>query len=614
MKKRRTILQAKNSLNYLPQLIIGLDSLNDDANYVHIDDVRNNTNYYCPCCKGLIKPRATKENIAYKTQPHFYHDSGGCTEETYIHYICKNWLFEKGCKFIVNNIQYEVENTEIEKTLYTSFGIYKPDIIVTTTIGKIFYFEIKSTNKKNILYIPKWDELGNDVIEVDTRYFINQKYKNDIPQFSLIYSDGECFIKEYTNSDYKNIIATRKLDWKRKDKINYKIQWERLDWFWICLQNYIAEKSLAEEVLEVFNLLDYSDKLWCYYAFYKKACIDIKNMFKENINQHFINMLESFKKDNVNILLNHISPRIYEVCCRTEFSYLDYILFEEEKVKIKIEKGGILSLSYEDDIKQCIEKIKNYVLYDEDILQTIKYISSLPYVKAIYPYSHWSAENYPFHMLKFNIEFEDYIHNQYLKEVIGKCSVLTSQININYINTLYKGYNKEALLRLDNEFMKYALRNNSIYQKIISELNDICNSTNHLKIKVSSDNRRISLLNGLSCLFEYEYRVSNLYGEFEEELKNIFITHINRTLIQQEEITKYINIVNSCKNKLWHISDFDGSSIKIHLLDPLSGKDIMCKSFAIESFDNIKNAILAGMTSLFDYAENYYGIRFMEER
>ena len=38
----------------LPQLIVGLDSLDDSANYIHIEDVKENINYYCPCCKGLI--------------------------------------------------------------------------------------------------------------------------------------------------------------------------------------------------------------------------------------------------------------------------------------------------------------------------------------------------------------------------------------------------------------------------------------------------------------------------------------------------------------------------------------------------------------------------------
>ena len=241
----------------LPQLIVALDSLNDDANYVHIKDARENVTYYCPCCKGIVKPRAYKNDKEYQVQPHFYHETGGCNDETYVHYICKNWLFEKGCEFIVSGIKYEVNSIDTEKTLHTSFGDYRPDIIVTTTAGKVFYFEIRTTNKKTELYAPKWDELGNDVVEVDTRYFINQKHKNDIPEFKLIYSNGECFIKSYSRSDYEDTIAKRKLEWKRQDKINYKMQWEKLDWFWCELQKYKEQKCSEKDVIKSYKELLY---------------------------------------------------------------------------------------------------------------------------------------------------------------------------------------------------------------------------------------------------------------------------------------------------------------------------------------------------------------------
>ena len=132
----------------LPQLIVGLDSNNEDANYVHINDVRENVTYYCPCCKGLIKPRAHKKDKEYQMQPHFYHVEGGCKEETYIHYICKNFLFEAGSKFKVDEVMYEVKKVQTEQVYNTKFGDYNPDITVTTTSGKVFFFEIANTNKK----------------------------------------------------------------------------------------------------------------------------------------------------------------------------------------------------------------------------------------------------------------------------------------------------------------------------------------------------------------------------------------------------------------------------------------------------------------------------------
>lgn len=271
----------------LPQLAVGLDSLDDSANYIFILDAQEGKDYYCPCCKGLIKPRAYKRDINYQVQPHFYHVNGGCSEETYVHYICKTWLFEKGCKFIVSSKTYEVKNVEIEKTLHTSFGDYRPDIIITTTSDKVFYFEIKVTNKKTDFYQPKWDELGNDVVEVDTRYFINQKFKNNIPEFGLIYSDGECFIKSYSRTDYEEVIAKRKAEWKRQDKINYKIQWERLDWFWKYLHEYKVDKTILPNLIKAFNKLSLEDMGACWdLVFNKSSCFkDIKEQIREIINE-----------------------------------------------------------------------------------------------------------------------------------------------------------------------------------------------------------------------------------------------------------------------------------------------------------------------------------------
>ena len=355
----------------LPQLIVALDSLNDDATYVHILDAKENTNYYCPCCKGIVKPRAYKKDKNYQVQAHYYHETGGCNEETFVHYICKTWLFEKGCKFIVDNVQYEVENIEIEKTLHTSFGDYRPDIIVATTNDKIFYFEIKTTNKKTELYAPKWDELGNDVVEVDTRYFINQKYKNDIPVFNLIYSDGECFIKNYSRNDYEDIIAKRKLEWKRQDKLNYKIQWERLDWFWNILQEYYIGNKTIEDVCNSFSILEFNDQ--------KFICSKLKSGKHKQVRYELENYYVD-KKELKKVKLQHITNTIKSL--NKEFGYSttschpylhrkdNYVIFDvnyyPNNIVLKIDE-----CTTENDVYNYFhDKMKNYYeINKEEILK-----------------------------------------------------------------------------------------------------------------------------------------------------------------------------------------------------------------------------------------------------
>lgn len=563
----------------LAQLIVGLDSLDGSANYIHIEDAKENINYYCPCCKGLIKPRAYKKDIAYQVQPHFYHETGGCSAETYIHYICKNWLFEKGCKFIVNNIQYEVKAIEIEKTLYTSFGDYRPDIIVTTTIDKVFYFEIKTTNRKTELYAPKWDELGNDVVEVDTRYFINQKYKNDIPEFNLIYSNGECFIKNYSKTDYEDIIAKRKLEWKRQDKLNYKIQWERLDWFWTDLQEYVNKREKTENVLKSFDKLEYDDKLWCYYTIKKKSCIDLKEYFMNNINQHFYSMLHTLETDEIKISLAHVSPKIYYVTCRTEFSYLDYTLFEEEVIKVKLQKGGILPLDYKNDIEKCVSLLNTYITKGKNILKRIKHIGTLPYVKSIIPYSHWACSEYPLHTLDFTIKFQDYIHSKFLIEEIGNIRICASLIEENYIKGYFNKFRKEAFQYLEYEYIESCLKNDSKYQEIIKNISKICNNTSNFKLRVTADGQDITLLDGYKRVRWHTFSTkTDLFGKFEEKIYSRFINYINLSIKKKKEemdrkkgfeelIQKYIELVNSCKNKYWRLQKAGDFYLELSFID-----------------------------------------------
>ena len=298
----------------LPQLIVALDSLDDSANYIHIKDAKEDTVYYCPCCKGIIKPRAYKDDKEYQVQAHYYHENGGCNEETFIHYICKMWLFENGCKFKVNDQIYTVNNIETEKTYHTEFGDYRPDITVYTEENKIFFFEIKNTNKKTENYIPKWDELENDVVEVDVRYFINQKVDSNIPEFKLIYSDGECFIKTYTRSDYEETISRRKMEWKRQDKLNYKIMWEKLDWFWIELQKYKNNKSNLQNVIDKYSTLEYGDMDLCISIIKKMKCLNLYKALIPLINKRFCEIIKAYNiSPYKSVELIQESPRIFYI-------------------------------------------------------------------------------------------------------------------------------------------------------------------------------------------------------------------------------------------------------------------------------------------------------------
>lgn len=250
-------------VNYEPELMYALDSKSEYADWKNVYNVSGSDVLYCPICLGRVKLwNGQDPDKTYKKQRCFHHIDGICSQESRIHFAYKTWLLEKGSKFKVGEFIYEVDKSEIEKTLHTKFGNYRPDIIVETTDNKKFYIEIADTNKKTENYIEKWDELCCDVLELDVNEQLIKATVNGIPEFKLIYSSvtGECYIKHYIRQDYDDLITERKIYWKRKDLLKYKIQWERLDWFWRKLQDFYLGESKIDILIEAFKQMDCEDQ------------------------------------------------------------------------------------------------------------------------------------------------------------------------------------------------------------------------------------------------------------------------------------------------------------------------------------------------------------------
>lgn len=529
----------------LPQLIVALDSLNDDANYVHILDAKENTNYYCPCCKGIVKPRAYKKDKNYQVQAHYYHETGGCNEETFVHYICKTWLFEKGCKFIVNDIQYEVENIDVERTLHTSFGDYRPDIIVTTTVGKVFYFEIKTTNKKTELYAPKWDELGNDVVEVDTRYFINQKYKNDIPVFNLIYSDGECFIKSYSRNDYEDTIAKRKLEWKRQDKLNYKIQWERLDWFWKYLQDYKNDIGTEYDVINTFKELDFYDMGICWdMVFSKSQCLkSLKDDIREIINDKSKNEFNKFvfekeerHKDTLCFYIKNCKEKdgiSLKWMVKDEYSLFNQSIYDSLYISNKkwiLHPNTILSFKekFEDKEAYITEHIKNITIIKNWIKSDIFITNSM----LLKEYGDINLSYYSF-------DFEKKYITDVNKTIKKITKVFQDKICDYFINNIAPIRIDDVIGILDNYFNKLSICD--MLKK------NYCNFTYSVKykgfniVKITFNNTLITIGN-ISidyCLYKYENLESIIKSSLDNELKNIDFLLCNTDFVI--DLSRYSN-------------------------------------------------------------------------
>ena len=313
---------------YLPQLIVAYDGNDEFANLIHVKKTNKDNKYFCPCCGGNVKPRALDST---KEQSHYYHITGKCTKESQLHFFCKNWLFEKGSKFYLEDVIYEVDFIDIEKVWATPFGDYKPDITVHTTIGKDIYFEMFFTNRKTgDDYFCKWDYLGNDVVEVNIKEYIFKTDEDTIPSFTYLYHNGVCYSKPYEKRDlYANTIAKIKHELTRQKVLNYKARIEQLDWFWQEIRN---NKS-REEILNVVANMEYDDMISCYDIIKRKQCVSyLKNDVLDLINQRVISevrdSLELPHDENIYFDLRHIKGRTYEAGIRLNLK-TDHIIYNK---------------------------------------------------------------------------------------------------------------------------------------------------------------------------------------------------------------------------------------------------------------------------------------------
>jgi len=526
---------------------VALESPDKDAKYIHITEATPDTTYYCPCCRGKVLPRAIANNKKYKMQAHFYHDNGGCREEEYVHFICKNWLFEPDFVFCVSDACYTTKNIEVENSYTTTFGLYCPDITIETQEGKIFFVEIKNKSKKDVKYIPKWDELGVDVVEIDIRDVINKKVTEKIPTFSVIYSGGVCHIKSY--------VSKRKEYLKEQDKANYKQRWRSLDLFWEILCSYKLGEISKEHVLLHYKKLVYDDQLWvAQYVIKKMSCQDLYPELKEELNKSFYEMLNNltteYKRDipTLEITYSHISPQIHIVHCRYKIKYKDFTCFDEQDVRLKC-PTGILNLTsksmIEDGLKELIESYQR----SQDKFYELDSLCEKEYVMSLTPISHRSSEKKPLSDLYFKIVFHEYINNQYIKECIGVSYLYSDQITDKQIHLLYEENKKTALRKRDALLIKHALKNNSAYQEALKQIRGLC-IDEYLDLKVSSDFRSVWLLfenHEVGC-FNYTKNDFNLIGtqlyEYFSRLINLYQKYQNFIIKMQEQI-------NNCANGLW---------------------------------------------------------------
>lgn len=319
---------------YLPQLIVAFDGNDEFANLIHVKRAKQYEEYYCPCCGGIVKPRAIDST---KEQSHYYHVTGKCTKESQLHFFCKNWLFEKGSKFYIDDDLFEVDSIDIETAWDTPFGKYIPDITVYTSSGRTIYFEIFFSNRKTEdNYFCKWDTLGNSVVEVNVKEYMCKTDASIIPKFTYLYHNGICYSKTYVKRDlYATTIAKIKNELTRQKVLNYKARIEKLDWFW----QKIIENSSKEDILNCIGSMSYEDAVSCYEIIKRKQCVshlkkDVLDTINEKVIGNIKNSIGLPFDENVYFDVRHCKGRTYEIGIRLNI-HTEHIIYNDFYLRCK---------------------------------------------------------------------------------------------------------------------------------------------------------------------------------------------------------------------------------------------------------------------------------------
>ena len=598
---------------YLPQLIIAYDGNDEFANLIHVKKADKDNNYFCPCCGGNVKPRALDIT---KEQSHYYHVTGKCTKESQLRFFCKNWLFDEGSKFYVEDKLFVVESIEIEKPYETPFGKYIPDVTVHTTAGTDIYFEMFFTNRKTgDDYFCKWDYLGNDVVEVNIKEYMFKTDVNTIPIFTYLYHDGNCYSKPYIKRDlYANTIARIKRELTRQKVLNYKARIEQLDWFWQEIRN---NKS-KEDILETLSKMEYDDMVSCYEIIKRKQCVSyLKNDVLDMINQKVISdvrkKLDLPHDDNIYFDLEHIKGRTYEA-----------------GIRLDIKTGHIIynKVYAPHDYWCSFDTLKGFpkIVFSKNILNSdeIKILDNdKNKLCDIYKNIQQKKDDILEHERKL-IKFED--NSQYkvrmnndLYTVIreseeGKNETILEKCYIYDLNIEKLDYEIKKKIKEDKDKkLINSILENPECKSFIQELHYYKGLNCYVDLKYDKSAYVILHIGSASDYYTMNNICVDGFIEIVSECKN----KLDKIFKRYDIINKYVNKINSCKNAFWSAKiSLNSGNITITIDQKIYNDILTYERYTFSEREDcvgIKNQITNMMHKVMRNME-YYNCRVMEVR
>lgn len=553
--------------------------VNDDyRSLIHVSKADPKQDYYCPCCGNKVRARALDST---KVQSHYYHFDEGCSRESQLHYICKSWLFAPGSKFKIGKKLFAVKNVEIERPEDTDFGLYIPDITVTTEDGIIIYFEMFfSCRKRGTDYFCKWDYLGNDVVEVNVKEYVNKQFVDDIPEFRYLYHNGKCYSKEYCKRDiYANTIAKVKTRLTRQQFQDYQIRIQKLDWFW----RMVADKKPDKDILESISCMEYDDMLVCYDIVKKVQCVKhLKDKVAKEINRKlFMGIIEKYNLNSYDCVIKE-SVHTGHYFIRQKFYY---------------ESDHITS----DNSISCFSKeiyIRKKILTEDDFKLNEKEISK---IKEYKENSIKSKEEYD--------KIEEYIKSKNIDLIIHdeKCILkIDNDLFEFYIHSISLD---DLIYKVDYYYIEHVIKTDKRYIELIDKLSHYKDIGLSVYVE-TKDNKFFSIWGNyeFNLFFIKKFTLQDEIDYIEKECVN----DIDNKYKAYEKALLYDKKINNCKNGFWRSSvNFYGDDIKLFIETKEYYGYSMVTIKSNYSDEQIKEECLKGMNRLIKRLEKEQNVRFM---
>ena len=513
------------TVEYIPALIVAKDKYGE---YVKISEANKDETYYCPVCNGEVKARAIESD---KVQPHFYHTTeSNCSNESILHWMFKNWLFESGSVFKVDNEEFIVNRFEMEKLIDTPFGEYRPDLFIQTDKEE-FFFEINYSSGKDKTFSDKWTYLNKRVVEVNVKELINCELYNNTPIFKTIFEDGK-YTKEYKTYErkdkyleFKDYIISANKEEQIKQLVSY------YDWFWKDIKN-----GSDEDIKVCIKEMKYDDAITCTRFLKKIKCHDKFNVCKEELvaKRHTI-LTEILNDSNYSIRLNKLSPQRYTIFI---YKIILGVMVGEESEIIKSTDGLFSYAELKELVESCLFNAKKSATNVEGIIKKSNEIKIE------------------------DMEFEKFI------TIHTKNNDDKKEYSINLIINVYSEYFKEWIRVYNGKYDATKEDNNKIKREIKSK---ILEREEKDKERIAIDEKYESIKRDF-----FNFNENNFYFNFSDTKKEIILKHkaygkifeYSSKLIlsfdndsfylkmsQMSDVLKKVEIVaeeiNNCKNGFW---------------------------------------------------------------